>query len=155
MITSDGFHRFHIDYHLIDPEYTPFLNWNPNDPITVDSIAPAFNSLASMIRDGYHFDKAIEQKVPKFFSSLTHHLNRSFTANDLLNVVGQGSENPAAKFVDSMTVLFFSSHASIVKNPYNLIRRCFEWCSRSNRLPLFPPNFFLISFQHHLCGISL
>ncbi|KAK2961835.1 hypothetical protein BLNAU_3272 [Blattamonas nauphoetae] len=33
-------------------KYSAFLKWNENDPDTVDSFAPAFMSLVSMVRDG-------------------------------------------------------------------------------------------------------
>ncbi|KAK2942368.1 hypothetical protein BLNAU_22711 [Blattamonas nauphoetae] len=40
-------------------EYSPFLNWNPKDPVSIDSVAQAFVSLVSMVRDDYQFGEEL------------------------------------------------------------------------------------------------
>ncbi|KAK2961722.1 hypothetical protein BLNAU_3159 [Blattamonas nauphoetae] len=104
-------------------EYSPFLNWNPNDPFTVDSVAQAFLSLASMIRDGYPFDEVLVSQASQFVSSLSRNLHRTFTVNDMIKSIGQGTPNPTAAFVDLITILLSSFE-------------CLNWSSQSNRLAL-------------------
>ncbi|KAK2949251.1 hypothetical protein BLNAU_15854 [Blattamonas nauphoetae] len=69
-----------------DPVYSPFLKWNPDDEISLDSFAHAFNSLVSL-----HVD-------------------------DLLTAIGQDSTNPAAASALHQPTLNFicSSHIPMV-----------------------------------------
>ncbi|KAK2961818.1 hypothetical protein BLNAU_3255 [Blattamonas nauphoetae] len=77
-------------------DYSPFLTWKANNPITVDSIAQAFVSLVSMIRDDSDFDEELVSQASQFVSSLSRHLFKSDGFEEMLNIVGQGSPNPAA-----------------------------------------------------------
>ncbi|KAK2955698.1 hypothetical protein BLNAU_9391 [Blattamonas nauphoetae] len=104
-------------------EYSPFLTWNRNDPVTLDSITPAFRSLVSMVRDNLAFDQELLDKVTTFISSITSIIKHR-TIDDFLMAVGQGSLNPAAEFVDLMIVLVSSSHPSIFKATLSFIRKC-------------------------------
>ncbi|KAK2947334.1 hypothetical protein BLNAU_17721 [Blattamonas nauphoetae] len=99
--------------HVTDPEYSPFLNWNPIDPVTADSVSPVFVSLVSMVRDDFKFDHEQIIKASTLLSSMFLDPNRSFDINGLLKTFGQTSKDPAAVFVDSMapTLCFVcSSH---------------------------------------------
>ncbi|KAK2944551.1 hypothetical protein BLNAU_20505 [Blattamonas nauphoetae] len=117
--------------------YSPFMNWNPKDEVTADSVSPAFISLISMVRDDFKFSEELLQKALTFLSSIIKNINRSYTlANDLLKAIGPDSPNPAAIFVDSIFVLVSSPHQSIVKASLTFIRKCLITCSFANRLAL-------------------
>ncbi|KAK2950206.1 hypothetical protein BLNAU_14892 [Blattamonas nauphoetae] len=81
---------------MIDPEYSPFMSWNPKDPITVDSIAHVFVSLVSMVRDNYQFDEELVRRASTFIASLNTHFFEEPFADDLLMAIGHGSPDPAA-----------------------------------------------------------
>ncbi|KAK2942582.1 hypothetical protein BLNAU_22499 [Blattamonas nauphoetae] len=85
-----------------DPEYSPFLKWNPTDPITVDSAGRVFISLGSMVRDGFQFDEKLLQKASTFLSSSTWNLYPR-SADDLLKAIGQDSPDPVAVIFDRST----------------------------------------------------
>ncbi|KAK2954831.1 hypothetical protein BLNAU_10161 [Blattamonas nauphoetae] len=97
---------------MIDPEYSPFLYWNPNDPITIDSVVPPFNSLVSMVTDSYKFDEKLVTKASTFLSSVDRTFGRSFTlANDLLKSIAQNSPNAAEVSVAIVTICRGTTHA--------------------------------------------
>ncbi|KAK2958936.1 hypothetical protein BLNAU_6185 [Blattamonas nauphoetae] len=52
MIASDSIPIF-PHFVVVNPEYSPFLDLNPEDPVTVDSVAQPVLSLISMVRDGH------------------------------------------------------------------------------------------------------
>ncbi|KAK2947328.1 hypothetical protein BLNAU_17715 [Blattamonas nauphoetae] len=124
MIVSDRI-TFSPVCHVTDPEYSPFLNWNPIDPVTADSVSPVFVSLVSMVRDDFKFDHEQIIKASTLLSSLFLDPNRSFDIDGLLKTFGQNTTDPAAVFVDSMAVLLSSPHPSILKatrvSPYSSI----------------------------------
>ncbi|KAK2961860.1 hypothetical protein BLNAU_3297 [Blattamonas nauphoetae] len=76
-------------------KYSPFLKWIPDYQITVDSVAPPFVSLVSMVRDGYKFDQELHRKVSILISAITRKINRQ-TVDDLLEAIGQDSTDSAA-----------------------------------------------------------
>ncbi|KAK2949253.1 hypothetical protein BLNAU_15856 [Blattamonas nauphoetae] len=125
-----------------DPVYSPFLKWNPDDEISLDSFAHAFNSLVSMIRDGYPFDEVLVSQASQFVSSLSRDLRDTLDLDDLMTVIGQGSSDPAAVFVDSMTVLLSSPYSSVFMNSLSLIRMILNWCSLSTNLALVSSSLF-------------
>ncbi|KAK2945129.1 hypothetical protein BLNAU_19919 [Blattamonas nauphoetae] len=61
-------------------EYSPFLNWNPTEKLSLDSVAHAFLSLVSMVRDAYPFDEKLAMKV-----------NLLFQSSFLIKAIGRGS----------------------------------------------------------------
>ncbi|KAK2943180.1 hypothetical protein BLNAU_21908 [Blattamonas nauphoetae] len=79
-----------------DPEYSPFLKWNPDDPFSVDSVAQPFVSLTSMVRNGYEFDQELVSKASAFLSSLKRHVNPLTESDVFLKAIGQDSPDPAA-----------------------------------------------------------
>ncbi|KAK2961836.1 hypothetical protein BLNAU_3273 [Blattamonas nauphoetae] len=117
-----------------DPEYSPFLNWNPDDGVTIQSSTPIYFSLVAMVRDGDQFDEEHLEKAKTFFSSLKRNLRGQHDLEALLNVVGQGSPNPTAVFMDSMAVLLGSSYLCIVQQTLRYIEHCLDNFSPSKRL---------------------
>ncbi|KAK2949255.1 hypothetical protein BLNAU_15858 [Blattamonas nauphoetae] len=82
---------------IASEEYTPFLSWNPEVPIAIDSVARVFLSLVSMVRDGYKFDEELECTASQFLSSVHLTFDRSFLFGDeLLMAIEQDSSDPAA-----------------------------------------------------------
>ncbi|KAK2942584.1 hypothetical protein BLNAU_22501 [Blattamonas nauphoetae] len=119
-----------------DPEYSPFLKWNPTDPLTVDSAGRVFISLGSMVRDGYVFDGELVNKASKFLSSRKQLFKREKDFDCFLRAIGKESSNAIPTLVDSMTVLLFSSHHSIFKGTLTFIHTCLNWCPLSTRLAI-------------------
>ncbi|KAK2961715.1 hypothetical protein BLNAU_3152 [Blattamonas nauphoetae] len=127
-------HRFL--FMTFSAEYSPFLTWKENDLITVDSAAPVLISLISMVRDGYYFDEELLSKSSTFLSSTKQRINRVTDMNDFLKAIGLGSPDPAAVFVDSITMLLSSPHPSIFRDALSSLSHILMWCSTSNRLAL-------------------
>ncbi|KAK2959089.1 hypothetical protein BLNAU_5884 [Blattamonas nauphoetae] len=94
--------------------YTPFLNWHRSDPVTTDSKSLVFISLVSMVRDGYEFDEELLEKASSFLSLLVETNQCAQDIDSFIQAIGQGSTNPAAVFMDLMTVLLSSPN-----NPFN------------------------------------
>ncbi|KAK2961796.1 hypothetical protein BLNAU_3233 [Blattamonas nauphoetae] len=117
-------------------QYSPFLDWNPDDSVTVDSVAPALVSLASMLRDGYPFNTELVIAASTLLSSFNWRRHNSLTIDHLLKAIGQHFPDPAAVFVDSITILLSSPHPSIFREALPFIRRCLNYCYPSNRLAL-------------------
>ncbi|KAK2955460.1 hypothetical protein BLNAU_9507 [Blattamonas nauphoetae] len=58
-------------------EYSAFLNWNPKDPITIDSVAHAFIALVSMVRDGYQKESQSRIRSRRFVEDYRTRLHKS------------------------------------------------------------------------------
>ncbi|KAK2950169.1 hypothetical protein BLNAU_14855 [Blattamonas nauphoetae] len=110
-------------------EYSPFMSWNPDDPITVDFTSSVINSLVSMIRDNYQFDEELLRRASTFLGSFNIQLTQKPFADDLMKAIGRGSPHPAAGFVDSVMILLSSFHPSIFGASLSLSVTCFNWCS--------------------------
>ncbi|KAK2949231.1 hypothetical protein BLNAU_15834 [Blattamonas nauphoetae] len=121
---------------ILPEKYSPFLDSSRTDPGTVDSFTKAFNSLVSMVGDDFKFDDELLQKVSDFLSSITSLTNLTVNIDVLLKTIGQRTTNPAAMFVDSITILLSSSYPSIVEDTLTFIDECLYWCSSSTRLAL-------------------
>ncbi|KAK2946631.1 hypothetical protein BLNAU_18467 [Blattamonas nauphoetae] len=78
---------------MIDPEYSPFIDWNPNDPISADSLAKPFIALVSMVRDGYHCDEMIEEKAHSLFSLFNRDNDQGIDIEELLKSVGWSDDD--------------------------------------------------------------
>ncbi|KAK2954769.1 hypothetical protein BLNAU_10254 [Blattamonas nauphoetae] len=107
-----------------DTLYSPFLNWNRDDPITVDSVSQAVVSLVSMVRDGYQFDEKLLQNTSTLLSSIRQNLCDPDDFEALLKAVGQDSTDPSAGFLDSMIMFMSSSHPSIFRDALTLVGLC-------------------------------
>ncbi|KAK2952618.1 hypothetical protein BLNAU_12446 [Blattamonas nauphoetae] len=113
-------------------EDSPFLNWTRDGPHTSDSLSPVLLSLVSMVRNGYNWNDDLLLKA----SSLIWDLGSKLNVDDFLEAIGQGSTNPAAAFVDSMTVLLSMSHELIFNPTLVFMTRILQTCSSSNKLAL-------------------
>ncbi|KAK2954882.1 hypothetical protein BLNAU_10212 [Blattamonas nauphoetae] len=83
--------------------------------ITVDIFALPFVSLVSMIRNGCEFDEELVSKASTLIDSITLYADHTDHIDLFLMAVEQDSTDPAAVFVDSVTVLLSSPHPSIFK----------------------------------------
>ncbi|KAK2943347.1 hypothetical protein BLNAU_21736 [Blattamonas nauphoetae] len=119
-----------------DPESPLFLNWYPNDPITVDSYSRTFLSLVSMVKNGYKFEGRLPLRASFFLESLNLKLKTFINIDVFLRTIGQGYPDPAAVFVDSVTILLTSPHPPIFRETLFLICKCLEYCSLSTCLAL-------------------
>ncbi|KAK2946023.1 hypothetical protein BLNAU_19034 [Blattamonas nauphoetae] len=118
------------------PKYSPFLKWSRNDPVTVDSVAHAFSSLISMVRDGYTFDEALVRQISTFLRSISWNMPLLFTSYDLMMALGQGSTDPIRVFLDSLVLLLSMPFPSIVEDTIPIVQRCFrESQSTLKKLP--------------------
>ncbi|KAK2951006.1 hypothetical protein BLNAU_14084 [Blattamonas nauphoetae] len=117
---------------MVDPEYSPFLNWTSDDFFSVASIAQPFLSLISMVRDDVQVDDELARKTSKFLDLINQNLGYSFMIDDFMKAIGQGSSNPAAVFVDSVIVLLSSSHPSIIGDVLTLIYESLRWSLSTN-----------------------
>ncbi|KAK2961753.1 hypothetical protein BLNAU_3190 [Blattamonas nauphoetae] len=86
---------------LTSEEYSPFLNFNPTDPITIDSVTHVFISLVSMVRDGYHFNPELLKQASTFFSSLRETFSNSDGLDAFLKAIGQVFPDPAAVIIST------------------------------------------------------
>ncbi|KAK2954132.1 hypothetical protein BLNAU_10949 [Blattamonas nauphoetae] len=77
-------------------EYFPFQKWSTKDKVTANSVAQAFLSLVSMVRDDFQFSKKLIRKTSSFLSSVTSLVLPSIDVDDLMKAIGQGSTNPTA-----------------------------------------------------------
>ncbi|KAK2954879.1 hypothetical protein BLNAU_10209 [Blattamonas nauphoetae] len=102
------------------------------------------------MENDYQFDKRLAEYASEFISSVTWNIGHLLHFEDLLKAIGQGSPDPTAVFVDSMTVLESSSHPSIIRETLAFLHRCLDWCSPSNRLTLVSSKLFsrLLSTPH-------
>ncbi|KAK2954771.1 hypothetical protein BLNAU_10256 [Blattamonas nauphoetae] len=107
-------------------EYSPFLQWNREDPVTATSIANTIVSLASMLRDGYDFDKELTSKVPTFLRSFRWNLPLLYSVDEILKVIGQTCTDPATVFVDSLVPLLSWPSRLIVDETITTVRHCFK-----------------------------
>ncbi|KAK2956639.1 hypothetical protein BLNAU_8480 [Blattamonas nauphoetae] len=130
-------------------EYSPFLKWNPKQSKTVDSLSQVFNSLVSMVRDGYHFEKKHQRNVTSLFTSITRRIDRKSNIDDFLKAIGKNSADPAEVFVDSVIVLLSSSYESIFMDTLNLTWQSLLCCSHSTSMNSFNPT---LARSFYACG---
>ncbi|KAK2957310.1 hypothetical protein BLNAU_7688 [Blattamonas nauphoetae] len=117
-------------------EYSPFLEWNRNDPFTVDSVAHTFKSLVTMVKDNFQFDEEHVQKVSMFLSSMNRNLFRENFVDSFLNTIEQDTTNSTTVFVNSIIVLLSSSHLSIFRDTLALLPPFLNHTGLTNRLVL-------------------
>ncbi|KAK2951372.1 hypothetical protein BLNAU_13652 [Blattamonas nauphoetae] len=89
-----------------------------------------------MARNDSELDEERVSKTSIFLSWFSHQLHRTNYADNFLNAIGQHSSEPAAVFMDSMTVLLSSSHPSIVRNTLSFIANYLQVCLPLNHLAL-------------------
>ncbi|KAK2957312.1 hypothetical protein BLNAU_7690 [Blattamonas nauphoetae] len=138
-------------------EYSPFLKWNRNDPVTVDSVAHAFSSLISIIRDGYPFDEALVRQISDFLRSISWNMPLLFSSSDLMRTLGQGSTDPMQVFVDSLILLLLMPFPSIVEETLPIVQRCHKESQSTllklhSSLPIWDTPF--TSYLRELPGIA-
>ncbi|KAK2942610.1 hypothetical protein BLNAU_22461 [Blattamonas nauphoetae] len=54
----------------VTPEEEPFLNFDPNAQLSFEDMSRIFNSLVVLVKAGYPFDNALEDRAAQFLESL-------------------------------------------------------------------------------------
>ncbi|KAK2954801.1 hypothetical protein BLNAU_10286 [Blattamonas nauphoetae] len=89
-----------------------------------------------MVRDDFQLDEELLMKSSTFLFRFSQQLHHTNNADNILKAIGQRTADPAAVFVDSVTVLLSSSHQSIIRNTLPFIVNFSQTCLSSNRLAL-------------------
>ncbi|KAK2946632.1 hypothetical protein BLNAU_18468 [Blattamonas nauphoetae] len=118
-------------------EYSPFLNWNRNDPVTVDSVALVFSSLASMLKDNSPIDETLGLHTSQFVRSISWNIPLLFTSRQLMMALSKLFADPISVFVDSIVLLLSLPFPSVVDAAILIVQRCFKE-SRSTMMKLHP-----------------
>ncbi|KAK2961828.1 hypothetical protein BLNAU_3265 [Blattamonas nauphoetae] len=128
-------HRFCLlKYH------SPFLNWYPNNPVSVDSSSRTIMSLASMVRDGFKFEERHLRKASLLLELLNMKGSIRFKIPALFNAFGPNSTDSAAAFVDSMTLIFTLPHPSVFRDALEFFRKCLSPLSKSTQIAVLSTN---------------
>ncbi|KAK2949250.1 hypothetical protein BLNAU_15853 [Blattamonas nauphoetae] len=132
-----SFDRFEMSIAMISSDkYSPFLTWNVNDPLTVDSVSAVFVSLVSMVRDDYNFDEELLKQASTFFSSIIRRATPGSFFESFLKTMREDPTDSIPTLLDSTIILLLSSHHSIIRDTLSFIAKVLDWSSLSNRLAL-------------------
>ncbi|KAK2954895.1 hypothetical protein BLNAU_10225 [Blattamonas nauphoetae] len=123
-------------------KYSPFLTWNENDPLTVDSVSAVFVSLVAMVRDDYNFDEEQLKQASTFFSSITRRATPGTFFESFLKTIGEDPADSIPPFLDSTIILLSSPHPSIFRDTLSFLHHCLRGCSPSNHLAFLSAKLF-------------
>ncbi|KAK2943089.1 hypothetical protein BLNAU_21998 [Blattamonas nauphoetae] len=99
---------------------TAFLNWNASTRFSVDSASITFQSLVTLVKEGYPFDDALEAKAIGFLGHIDTHFKRSEDDNLLFKLV-HAHDDPVAGFLDALLSLLASSSHMIVESALEIL----------------------------------
>ncbi|KAK2947824.1 hypothetical protein BLNAU_17244 [Blattamonas nauphoetae] len=96
------------------PDRDPFLNFDHTSELSLDDKSKIYRSLVALVKEGYHFDNALEDKTVHFLKNLAPSwYNRQFTATLVTGLVPSSSDSPS-DFVESVLTLLTSPHSTVV-----------------------------------------
>ncbi|KAK2963087.1 hypothetical protein BLNAU_2110 [Blattamonas nauphoetae] len=98
----------------VTPEEEPFLNFDPNAQLSFEDMSRIFNSLVVLVKAGYPFDNALEDRAAQFLESLEPEWDEQDLADKLVEELVPSSAGSPSGFVESIATLLSSPHSTVV-----------------------------------------
>ncbi|KAK2958850.1 hypothetical protein BLNAU_6099 [Blattamonas nauphoetae] len=129
---------------------SPFLNWDKEEPETVNKQAVIFQSLVATLKSQPAFDDSLEAKAVKFLESVDARDDESGDA--FVSKFGQPNGESLTNCIESIGVLISSSNQIITTAASKMLESLFWSCSAEIRLALIKADLIpqIITTRHSL-----
>ncbi|KAK2950208.1 hypothetical protein BLNAU_14894 [Blattamonas nauphoetae] len=100
----------------------PFLTLDPKSKLSFKDHSTIYNSLVSLVKGEYHFDKTLQDRAAQFLKILEPQWNAQLAAKLVTELV-PSTDGSAAGFVESIVTLVSSPHSTMVVAALSLLHK--------------------------------
>ncbi|KAK2960009.1 hypothetical protein BLNAU_4892 [Blattamonas nauphoetae] len=106
---------------LVNPEQDLFLNYDLNSKLSFEDKSAIYCSLVALVKAGYTFDNALQNKAARFLISLEPKWDPDHPAKLISELVPSTAGSPSG-FIDSISTLLSSPHSTLIGATFSFIR---------------------------------
>ncbi|KAK2955456.1 hypothetical protein BLNAU_9503 [Blattamonas nauphoetae] len=104
----------------VKPEEEPFLDFDPKTELSFEDLSKIYNSLVALVKAGYPFDKALQDKAVQFLESLDPTWDKDLKEKLALKLVPTSDGSPSG-FIASIVTLLSSPHSTVVTSALSFL----------------------------------
>ncbi|KAK2960049.1 hypothetical protein BLNAU_4932 [Blattamonas nauphoetae] len=143
---------------IVQPEDEPFLNFDPNSKMSFDGKSRVYNSLVTLVKAEYPFEKALQDRAARLLKCLepTWRDEPRDVAELVTDLVPTSDGSPSG-FVASIVTLLSSPHSTIVTAALSLVSAAVCHSDITNQYRLIDANVMITVLgiiQPHTLPIS-
>ncbi|KAK2960662.1 hypothetical protein BLNAU_4317 [Blattamonas nauphoetae] len=123
------------------PSHTPDSSLFISAELSHEDPSTIYRSLVSLVKIGYPFHDALQDKTVQFLNSLEPIRFFKKSADEFITKIASNNNDPFGEFVDSVVTILSSSHSSIVDAALSFSSRFYSTSSKPFQLQLMEADF--------------